>query len=359
MKIMEVRCFRRTLQLREPYSISYESVDRCDNLFLHLITGEGFEGWGCAAPDPAVTGETPEGSMAAAEANLVPLLTGRDPFSYARIMEDLVKSIPDKPTVRTMADMALFDLLAQKAGVPLFRFLGGYRRSIPTSVTIGIMPEEETIRTARAFVEKGYRILKVKGGREVQADIRKINRIRETLGKRIRIRFDANQGYNLEDSIRFMEGTREAGIELFEQPTIRSDQDLLRQVTLKSPVPVMADESLLSLSDVFKLSRNRCTDLINIKLMKTGGILEAMHINSVAKAAGIGVMVGCMDESSLGIAGGLHFALSRPNILYADLDGHLDIIDDPFDGMLKIVNGIILPPEGPGLGWGKLKKIGL
>jgi L-alanine-DL-glutamate epimerase-like enolase superfamily enzyme len=121
----------------------------------------------------------------------------------------------------------------------------------------------------------------------------------------------------------------------------------------------MADESLLSLKDVFHLSKEQCTDMINIKLMKTGGILEGLHINSVARAAGIKAMIGCMDESALSIAAGLHFALSRPNIIYADLDGHLDLIDDPFDGLLDIRSGVLYPPESAGLGWEELNMISL
>ena len=190
-------------------------------------------------------------------------------------------------------------------------------------------------------------------------DIERINRLRETVGKHIKIRFDANQGYSLQESLSFLKGVEHANIELFEQPTGKSDFEMLKIITQKSDLPVMADESLLSLRDAFKLSRDQCTDLINIKLMKTGGILEAMHVNSVAKAAGIGAMVGCMDESALGIAAGLHFALSRPNIQYADLDGHLDIVDDPFEGLLNIRNGELFPPEGSGLGWSGLKKINI
>ena len=143
---------------------------------------------------------------------------------------------------------------------------------------------------------------------------------------------------------------------MLEQPTLKNDLDLLRKVTLNASIPVMADESLLSLSDVFQLSKQGSSDLINIKLMKTGGIMEAMHINSDARAAGIKAMVGCMDESALGISAALHFALSRPNVEYADLDGHLDIVNDPFEGMLKIREGKLLPPESPGLGWIGMKK---
>ena len=357
MKINTLHGQVRHLKLKEPYSIAYESVESCESVFIRLQTDGGMTGFGYAAPDLEVTGETAEEVYQAFTSIIEPLLKGCDVFRYAWIMESLKESLPRHPSARAMVDMALYDLVAQKAGVPLFQLLGGYRKKIATSITIGILPLQMTLDHAEDYIKKGFKILKIKGGRQVEDDIEKIIRIRELGGKDICIRFDANQGYSLDDSIRFMKETAAADVELLEQPTHREDLELLKKVTQRASIPVMADESLLSLSDVFELSKHNSSDLINIKLMKTGGIMEALHINSVARAAGIRAMVGCMDESALGIAAALHFTLSRPNVEYADLDGHLDVVDDPFEGLLNIKEGIIYPPEVPGLGWVGMNKM--
>jgi L-alanine-DL-glutamate epimerase-like enolase superfamily enzyme len=351
MVITKSQCLVKSLKLSEPYSTSYESVDKFENVFINITTRNGYNGWGCAAPVKSITGESIKDVLDAFSDTIEPLLKGEDIYRYAYILEALKKVIPDKPAALAMVDMALHDIVSQKAGVPLYKLLGSYRLSIPTSITIGIMPISNALARAKIHLKNGFTILKIKGGKDVSEDIEKINRIRETVGRRVKLRFDANQGYTVEDSMKFINGTQQAEIELFEQPTPREKLDQLAQVARKTSVPVMADESLHSLKDVFRLSKGHYTDLINIKLMKTGGILEGMHINSVAKAAGINAMIGCMDESALGIAAGLHLALSRENIRYADLDGHLDIIDDPFEGLLKIEKGILFPPESIGLGW--------
>ena len=351
MKITHLECWPVEMQLTEPYTIAYEKIDSCVNLILKISTDAGITGWGCAAPDLPVTGETPQGVLNDFKNAIEPWLKGMNPFRYALIDRELQQFLPKSLSARTMADMAIYDILAKKTGVPLYQFLGGYRESIATSITIGILPVEETLAKARDFIKKGFFILKVKGGMDVDEDIEKMIKLRETLGHAIALRFDANQGYNVEQSVRFIKETMDVGIELFEQPTSSSAVELLGEVTSKVPVPVMADESLLSLKDVFHLTSNNWTDMINIKLMKTGGITEAMHINSVAKAAGVEAMVGCMDESALGIAAGLHFALSRPNVHYADLDGHLDLLDDPFAGIVILKDGVLWPGEGNGLGY--------
>lgn len=351
MKITSLECWPIEMPLADPYAIAYEKINRCVNLILKIETDAGITGWGCAAPDLPVTGETPQGVLSDFKNAIEPWLKGMNPFRYALIDKELQQFLPKSPSARTMADMAVYDILAKKAGVPLYQFLGGYRESIPTSITIGILPVEETLEKARCFIQNGFFILKIKGGRDVEEDIEKMVKLRETLGHAIELRFDANQGYSVEQSVHFIKETMDVGIELFEQPTASAAAELLGEVTSKVPVPVMADESLLSLKDVFHLTSNDWTDMINIKLMKTGGITEALHINSVAKAAGVEVMVGCMDESALGIAAGLHFALARPNVHYADLDGHLDLLEDPFAGVVILKNGVLWPGEGNGLGY--------
>jgi len=350
MKIKQVDYFRLDMPLTVPYTIAYETVSHATNIILKLVTDSGIVGWGCAAPDKTVTGESPENVIESIDTVIQDMLKGQSPFQIARITHDLKRVIPNAASAISMVDMALYDIMARKAQLPLYQLLGGFRHKIPTSITIGILPLDETLDQAEKHLKNGFFILKLKGGLDLSEDIEKVLKLRERFGSDFQLRFDANQGYTVEQSVRFIAGIKTANLEIIEQPTCQEKDRRLGQVTQAVSVPVMADESIKTLKDAFRLARNDRIDMINIKLMKMGGIFESLHINSVAKAAGMEVMIGCMDESALGISAGLHFALSRANIEFADLDGHLDLLNDPFSGLFYLKNGILTPSDTPGLG---------
>lgn len=340
-----------TMRLTEPYTIAYETIEQVTNIFLRLETNGPITGYGCAAPDLEVTGETPKGVLRILEDIVSPAIKGSDPLRLTMLLERLKRQLKAQPSVLAAVDMALYDILGKKSDLPLWRLLGGFRDRIKTSVTIGILPETETIQYARKWVRDGFKCLKLKGGIDVDSDIQRVIKTREAVGKRIELRFDANQGFSVEDTMRFVQETQNAGLELIEQPTPKGEPDLLNRVTRRVSIPVMADESLMTLRDAFRIARRGLADMVNVKLMKVGGISEALQINGVARAAGLEVMVGCMDETALGIAAGLHFALARPNVAYADLDGHLDLLGDPSDGAVVCRNGVLFPTHRAGLGF--------
>jgi L-alanine-DL-glutamate epimerase-like enolase superfamily enzyme len=350
MKISKIETWSVNLKLAEPYTIAYDSFDSVVNIFLRIETDQGIIGYGCAAPDEHVTSETPESNFQAIRDIVSPLLRSADPFRSSKLMEDLKIQISSQPSVLAAVDMALYDILGKFTGLPVWKMLGGFRDRMMTSITIGILPERETVERAKEWIAQGFKCLKLKGGNDVECDVARVIRTRESIGDNIKIRFDANQGYTIDQTVHFVKKTERANLEFIEQPTPNDDPDALNYLTTHISLPVMADESVLNLYDAFRLVRFKAAKLMNVKLMKVGGISEALQIDAVARSAGVEVMAGCMDESALSIAAGLHFALARPNVIYADLDGHIGLLNDPFANGVILRDGILFPSDKPGLG---------
>jgi L-alanine-DL-glutamate epimerase-like enolase superfamily enzyme len=351
MRITRIEAWPVEMKLSEPYTIAYETVESTTNIFMRVETNDPITGYGCAAPDEKITGETPKTVLKAIADVAETELKGTDPLRHARVIERLKEILKDQPSAIAMVDMAIHDILGKVGRIPLWKILGGYRTCFKTSVTIGILPADETVARARDWVSQGFTALKIKGGQDVESDIERVKRVREAVGPNVELRFDANQGYTVEQSLRFVEGARNARLELIEQPTAQGQPDLIGRVTKEVSLPIMADESLMNLRDAFRLARRDLVDMVNVKLMKVGGIYESSLINAVARSAGLEVMVGCMDEAALGIAAGLHFALSKPNVAYCDLDGHIGLQGDPSDGAVILRNGVLYPTNKAGLGF--------
>lgn len=351
MKITGLDVWSVTMRLSEPYTIAYESVDTATNIFIRIKTEGGVVGYGCAAPDEEVTGETPRSAFDFIDSAVRFHLLGKDPLNFRRILEEIGRTTPPAPSCVAAVDMALLDIIGKVSGLPLFQLLGGMKDRIATSATIGILPTDETVLRAGHWVSQGFSSLKIKGGIDPQQDIERIIKVRETVGEAIDLSLDANQGYTPEQAMRFIRETKKARPSFLEQPTPRGDLELMGYVSSLADVPIMADESLLTAADAAEIARHAIADMFNIKIMKVGGIVASMEIGAIARAFGIGVMAGCTDEAALGIAAGLHFALATSAVVRADLDGHLPLMGDPSSGAVILEGGWLYPTGRPGLGF--------
>ena len=351
MKITRIESRVEDVPLARPYTIAFRTIDDVQMSFVELSSDDGLTGFGCASPEPHVTGESREACNAALSEDALAWLEGGDPRTLPALCRALEDRMPATPAARAAVDMALHDLLAQHLGVPLVEMLGRAHESLPTSITIGIKPVDETIEEAEEYVGRGFKILKIKLGHSLDEDLARLARVRERIGRGVGIRVDPNQGYSAADVERFVEQTRDLGIEFLEQPMPADDIDAMRALPEEVRARLAADETLLDARDALKLIEPpRACGIFNIKLMKCGGVHAAGRIADIARCAGIELMWGCMDESIVSISAALHVALASPATRYLDLDGSLDLARDVVEGGFVLEDGFMRTTEAPGLG---------
>jgi L-alanine-DL-glutamate epimerase-like enolase superfamily enzyme len=349
VQISHVQVVPVELDLSLPYrtaTLSGELV-RITCVFVRVETRGGMVAWGCAAFDPARTGESIEQVTRVCH-DCADRALDLDPLNTEYALAELAALTEGTPSARCAYDMAFYDLLGLAAGLPLYRLLGGYRSRIQTSITLSLAPVKETVESARDRAAQGFRILKLKGGLDPDEDVRRVQAVRDALPKLI-LRLDADQGYSIQQALdvaRALEGT----LEMLEQPTPAGDLQALSQVTQHSPIPILADESLTGPASALQLVGQRAAHGLSIKLATCGGLHCARQVDAIARAAGIATMVGCINEPALLIAAGLGLALSSPNVRYGDLDGHFDLVGDPTYPGFAFEDGWLVASEVPGLG---------
>jgi len=351
MKITAVTTRVEHLALARPYTIAFRTVTDVTNFFVEIHTDRGAVGRGCGAPEAFVTGESVDDCRTALDEGALGWLRGREIYETVALCRELSARLPHTPAARAALDMALYDLLAQQAGCPLADLLGRAHTVLPTSITIGIKPVDETVAEGREYVDRGFKILKVKLGHDLEEDLERLARLRETLGKHILMRVDPNQGYDARQTQDFAVRSEPLGIEFIEQPMPVADTETLRTFSAELRSRIAADECLLGPEDALRLAAPPAAcGIFNIKLMKCGGLKPALHIAAIAEAAGLKLMWGCMDESIISISAALHGAFASPATRYLDLDGSLDLARDVVDGGFALKDGMMSPTGAPGLG---------
>ncbi len=325
MKIISTEIYKYTIPM-VPFTIATGTMQYAQNLFIRIKTDEGITGIGECSAFPMIVGETQATCFEMAK-DFAQLWKNKNPLQIEERMNELALFTAGNYTAKSAFDMALFDIAAKNAQLPLFAFLGGSKKIIESDLTIGIATPQAMAETAISFQQNGVKIIKVKLGKNANEDVERIQQIRKAVGDDILIRIDANQGWNYADALYVLQHLEPYGIEFCEQPMRKYNDDFLPQLCQLSPIPIMADESVFTHFDAERIIKNKATHYINIKFAKSGGIAEARTINTVAEQNNIPCMMGGMLESRVALTAKVHFAMANDNIRFYDLDtcllGHL------------------------------------
>lgn len=350
-RIAQIDIFQLSIPLHQPFVISLGPQYDADNVFIRITTQNGLVGWGECSPYMSINGESME-TCAIVGRYLAQALAGKDATDIAGCTHAMNRVITRNESIKSAFDMALYDIAAQAANLPLYRFLGGNeKRTIATDMTVGLGSPEKMAAEAAAYRQQGFPSIKVKLGTTTEADVERIAAIRQAIGPHHPLRIDANQGWDVPTAIATLQALGTYNIEHCEEPIAKWNFLDLAEVRRQSPIKIMADESCFNQHDARNLARLQAVDYFNIKLGKSGGIYNALQIIAVAAENNIGLQVGCFMESRLGITALVHLALSSNRIVHYDLDTPLLLKEDPVaGGMVFGPNGTVTIDDTPGIG---------
>ncbi|RYD16577.1 MAG: dipeptide epimerase [Lysobacteraceae bacterium] len=353
MKITDIRFGMLKVPLKTPFKTALRTVEAVEDIVVMVNTDSGHVGYGEAPATAVITGDTHGSIIDAIRHYIAPRLIGQDIADLNRITHLVQGSMEKNSSAKAAVEIAVYDLWGQLYGAPLYRLLGGGDPVITTDITISVDYIDKMVADSLSAVDRGFESLKIKVGKDIGVDIERVKAIYAAVEGRALLRLDANQGWTAKQAVYALQELEDSGVrlELVEQPVKAQDLDGMKYVTERVHTPVMADESVFGPTEVIELIRMRAADIINIKLMKTGGLSNAIRIADIAAMYQVDCMIGCMLESSISVAAAVHVAVAKSNaITKIDLDGPSLCAFNPVDGGVIFNESEISITDAPGLG---------
>ncbi|MFD2721789.1 mandelate racemase/muconate lactonizing enzyme family protein [Hymenobacter monticola] len=352
LPIQAISLYKLLVPLKEPFVISLGPLTAVENIVVVIRPADSLVGYGESSPFLTINGESVDTGFIVGQ-YFAPALIGRDALDLPGCLAELDRIIYGNSSIKSAFDIALHDIAAQHAGLPLYEFLGGKNdKVLTTDMTVSLGSPAKMQADAVRFQQEGFPAIKVKLGGPLEDDVARIRAIRAGIGPAHPLRIDANQGWQTADrAIAVLQALGEFSIEHCEEPILRQHFMELSRVRAASPIPIMADESCGDEHDAARLIQLQACQMLNIKLGKSSGFHRAQKIAKLGQAAGLTLQVGGFLESRLGMTAAAHLALSSPAIHHCDFDTPLMFTDDPVVGGFRYgPGGVIEMPTGPGLG---------
>ncbi|HVV68613.1 MAG TPA: dipeptide epimerase [Gammaproteobacteria bacterium] len=352
MQITTITLATLKIPLIRPFITAVRRTEYVEDVVVMIKTDNGAIGYGSAAATPAITGESQSSIIHIIQTLLAPKLIGQRIDHFNQLLHSIQTTVKKNSSAKAALDIALHDLFAQYCQLPLYKLLGASSNKIKTCITVSVKDAHLMAEDAKTFAEQGYEVLKIKVGLNPAEDMERIKAVRSAVGDSIKILIDANQGWDAKSAVKIIKmlEKQNLAVALVEQPVKAQDLENLKFVRDAVESSIIADESCFSPMDALAIAKIHASDGINIKLMKSGGIYQANAIYHIASSAYLSCMVGCMLESPIGIAAMASFALSKPDILFADLDPIALIKNNPVINGAQLINNQVVLSDRPGLG---------
>ena len=353
MKITNIRFAMLRVPLKTPFKTALRTVNAVEDIVVMIDTDGGETGYGGAPATAVITGDTHGSIIEAIRVFIRPRLIGEDIANLNRITQLIQGALERNFSAKAAVEIAVYDLFGQLYKAPLYKMLGGGDPVISTDITISVDYIDKMVFDSVAAVERGFHSLKIKVGKDIGIDIERVKAIYTAVEGRASLRLDVNQGWTAKQAVHALQKLEDAGVrlELVEQPVKAHDLEGMKYLTDRVHTPIMADESVFGPLQVIELIKMRAADIINIKLMKTGGLSNAIRIADICALYDVECMIGCMIESSISVAAAVHLAVAKSNVITKiDLDGPSLCQFNPVDGGVTFNESEISITDAPGLG---------